>query len=473
MCTNNTTTTKGTTLTAIVAIFLAATLVVGIGTLAVTTAVRPAYAITFGSTKNLSNNDGDSTNPQVQVSSSNVYAVWEDKTKGDGDTFFRRSSDAGNNFHSIVDLSNNAAGEAKGIVPDQKVAKIGNNVYVVWSENGDVFFKRSTDNGAHFGSTINLSNDEDNSTDPQIAAVGNNVYIAWLNHDADDDHKILLKRSTNEGASFGSVKILSDVVEEFLVGFRDFHIAATGNNVYVAWIGGGEDHGQCPETDDLEFVRSTNSGSSFGSVNRIVQNDICTPGGLDLEATGSNVYLVWSDRPFETACNINSRCNDILFVKSTDNGAHFGSISNLSNNDGNSNNPQMDLHGSNVYIVWQDDTLGNFDILFKVSTNNGSTFSPSEAKNLSNNAGDSTNAQISSVSDAVRIVWQDDTLGDSDILFKASGNEGATFGSTKNLSNNDGDSSVPQIISSGGNIYVVWQDNTPGNFDILFKKGVD
>jgi len=133
----------------------------------------------------------------------------------------------------------------------------------------------SNDNGAHFGSTINLSNDEHRSTTPQIAAVGNNVYIAWLNHDADDDHQILLKRSTNEGASFGSVKILSDVVEEFLVGL---HIAATGNNVYVAWIGGGEDHGQCPETDDLEFVRSTNSGSSFGSVNRIVQDDYAPPG---------------------------------------------------------------------------------------------------------------------------------------------------------------------------------------------------
>jgi hypothetical protein len=36
---------------------MSATLVVGIGTLAVTTtaAIRPAYAITFGSTRNLSN----------------------------------------------------------------------------------------------------------------------------------------------------------------------------------------------------------------------------------------------------------------------------------------------------------------------------------------------------------------------------------------------------------------------------------
>jgi hypothetical protein len=69
----------------------------------------------------------------------------------------------------------------------------------------------SNDNGAHFGSTINLSNDEHRSTTPQIAAVGNNVYIAWLNHDADDDHQILLKRSTNSGSSFGSVnRIVQD-----------------------------------------------------------------------------------------------------------------------------------------------------------------------------------------------------------------------------------------------------------------------
>ena len=61
----------------------------------------------------------------------------------------------------------------------------------------------------------------------------------------------------------------------------------------------------------------------------------------------------------------------------------------------------------------------------------------------------------------------------SDIHFIASGNEGDSFGSTKNLSDNAGESIEPQIISSGGNIYVVWQDDTPGNFDIFFKKGVD
>ena len=73
----------------------------------------------------------------------------------------------------------------------------------------------------------------------------------------------------------------------------------------------------------------------------------------------------------------------------------------------------------------------------------------------------------------MRIVWVGGTSGNSDIFFRASGNEGDSFGSIKNLSNNDGDSSAPQIISSGGKVYVVWQDDTPGNFDIFFKKGVD
>ena len=94
-------------------------------------------------------------------------------------------------------------------------------------------------------------------------------------------------------------------------------------------------------------------------------------------------------------------------------------------------------------------------------------------KILSDNSEESTNPQISSSGDAVRIVWQDNTPGNFDILFRASGNEGSSFGSTKNLSNNDGDSEDPQIISSGGNVYVVWEDDTLGNFDIFFKKGVD
>ena len=57
-----------------------------------------------------------------------------------------------------------------------------NNVYVVWNDgstgNGDVYFKRSIDNGTTFGSSQNLSHNPGNSTAAQMAAYRDNVYVA-------------------------------------------------------------------------------------------------------------------------------------------------------------------------------------------------------------------------------------------------------------------------------------------------------
>jgi hypothetical protein len=41
-----------------------------------------------------------------------------------------------------------------------------------------------------------------------------------------------------------------------------------------------------------------------------------------------------------------------------------------------------------------------------------------------------------------------------------------------NLSNNAQISECPSISMAGNNIYVVWEDMTPGNHDILYAKGI-
>ena len=89
-----------------------------------------AYAISFGSTKNLSNNDGDSLDPRIEASGNNVYTVWRDSSGGDDDTFFKRSATSGDSFQTIKDLSDGKDGDAQ----DQRIVKEGNSVYVVWSE---------------------------------------------------------------------------------------------------------------------------------------------------------------------------------------------------------------------------------------------------------------------------------------------------------------------------------------------------
>ena len=94
-------------------------------------------------------------------------------------------------FHSTLDLSNgkdNPASDAS----DPQIVKEGNNVYVVWSDDEDVFYKRSTNGGASFGITINLSNDNNPSFLPQIAVVGKNVYIVWVGAESAGESPIVL-----------------------------------------------------------------------------------------------------------------------------------------------------------------------------------------------------------------------------------------------------------------------------------------
>jgi len=81
---------------------------------------------------------------------------------------------------------------------------------------------------------------------------------------------------------------------------------------------------------------------------------------------------------------------------STDGGQSI-STKNLSNNTGDSHEAQISSEGNNVYVVWQDHTdtpSGSFNIFFTFSHDGGQTFS--EPENLSESTGDSLFPQISS-----------------------------------------------------------------------------
>jgi len=51
--------------------------------------------------------------------------------------------------------------------------------------------------------------------------------------------------------------------------------------------------------------------------------------------------------------------------------------------------------------------------------------------------------------------------------------DGASFESIVNLSNNGGSSFQPAIVASINNVYVAWFDNTSGDSEIFYKKSTD
>jgi hypothetical protein len=173
---------------------------------------------------------------------------------------------------------------------------------------------------------------------------------------------------------------------------------------------------------------------------------------------GNNVYVVWQDN---TPGNY-----DIFFTHSSDNGSSFAPVSTLSKNNGTSENPQIAVEGNNVYVVWQDNTPGNYEIILQRILSNGTNLIE---RNVSKNNGTSENPQIAVEGNNVYVVWQDNTPGNYDILFKRSPNNGDRFRGV-NLKNTNGTSENPQIAVGGNNVYVVWQDNTPGNYDIILQR---
>jgi hypothetical protein len=175
---------------------------------------------------------------------------------------------------------------------------------------------------------------------------------------------------------------------------------------------------------------------------------------------GNNIYVVWQDN---TPGNY-----DIFFTHSSDNGSSFAPVSSLSNNNGTSINPQIAVQGNNLYAVWQDNTPGNFEIILKRILSNGTNF---KVRNVSRNNGTSANPQIAAQGNNVYVVWQDNTTGNYDILFKRSPNNGGGFRGV-NLKNTNGTSANPQIAAQGNNVYVVWQDNTTGNYDIILQRSL-
>ena len=236
----------------------------------------------------------------------------------------------------------------------------------------------------------------------------------------------------------------------------DPQIATSGNsNVYVTW----ED--STPGNDDIFFRASNNNGTSFGTPINL-SNNTGNSDNPQIAVSGSNVYVTWQDS------TTGSGIPDIFFAASNNNGTSFGAPINLSNNIGGSQFPQIATSGNNnVYVTWVDDTPGNFDIFFAVSTNNGTSFGT--PINLSNNVGISFNPQIAGIGNNVYVTWEDNTPGNFDIFFEVSTNNGTSFGTPINISNNAGFSSNPQIAAIGSNVYVTWEDNTPGNFDIFFE----
>jgi hypothetical protein len=144
----------------------------------------------------------------------------------------------------------------------------------------------------------------------------------------------------------------------------------------------------------------------------------------------------------------------------------WSSPTNISNSGGESKRPAVAVGADGaVHVVWEDQSPGNWEILY-ASREAGGDWSP--PANVSNNPGGSFRPAVAVGPDgSVHVAWHDDTFGNYEILY-ATKPPGGEWSTPTNISNSSGWSYWPSIaVGADGSVYVAWHDNTPGNWEVM------
>lgn len=355
-----------------------------------------------------------------------------------------------------------------------------------------------------FTTAMDLSHVSSDSELPHVVVSGGGIFAIWVEtHSGKSD--IFFSKSADGGNTFANPIDLSESVQSQS---NYPQLVEDGNNIFVVWqssisgssailvaksLDGGASFDkpiflsgqsklsafpQMASSDrhvyvswieksednstNIVFAKSDDNGGSFGTP-LYVTHGSGNSGIPKISADSNHVYLTWED---------DSQGNyEVFLSKSDDKGDSFQAPVDISANTGQSGTPEIVVSQNTVYAVWMDNTPGNYDILFTKSTDGGKTFS--KPVNISDDKKDSGYPQIAVWKNSVYLAWTQTMTGANyDVFFARSGNNGDTFDAPINLSNNFGSSGWPKIASDG-NVYVSWVDSSPGKFDIFITKSTD
>jgi len=252
-------------------------------------------------------------------------------------------------------------------------------------------------------------------------------------------------------------------------GFPD--VAVVGENVYLTWIDGRE------ENDDIYFARSTDAGATFTGPNVRLNDDAGVARqvfpAVAASPTGT-VYVVWEDDRMGDG--------DIYLARSPDGGVTWAANVRMNGDTENARQEgamvAIDAGGA-AYVAWLDTRDNGTRIYLRVSSDGGLTWAPETWMN-SADTDISDPTMTAGAADSVALGWGGRRDGDfdSDVSFAMSTDGGVGWTDPTVVISGDAGSVVQRspslTLDTLGAIYGVWEDGRNGNFyDIYFAKSND
>jgi hypothetical protein len=205
----------------------------------------------WGLDTRLTNQSSNSDYPCISASGNNVNIVWRDGRDNNWEIYYKNSTDGGLSWNADTRLTNSNS----QLRTNPSICVNNANVHVSWYDfrdgNGEIYYKRSTDAGINWGMDTRLTNNSASSISPSIAVSNSYVHIVFQD-DRDGAHKIFYLRSTDDGINWEQEISLTEDDSSFLPS-----VAISSLNVHLVWAF------EYPLNREIFYKRSTDGGSTW------------------------------------------------------------------------------------------------------------------------------------------------------------------------------------------------------------------
>jgi hypothetical protein len=343
---------------------------------------------------------------------------------------------------------------------DPSIAVENGNVYAVWGhydgKDYEIYFREN--DSVSWGPEEHLTDDMgDDQWNPDIAVENGVIHVVWYDMAWGDWDISYIKR---EGGVWAPIVSISD---DAPMQFQWFpKVAVSGGNVYVVWQDG--------RGGDWDIYFTYHDGVGWITPQEISVDS--TDEGQEyprIAAGGGKVYVVWED----------GGGGDMDIVMRVYDGSSWGSIMTVSEDtaaDEEQEEPDVAFDGGTVHIVWQQINGSDRDIFYR--SWDGTSFSAIQTVNKDFGAEFQFVPAVTAQFGKVHVVWADarDGSPDRDIMYRQF--DGASWLNDPEEISDDAVTEAqfnPEIVTEDGMVYVVWEDQNPGNTenDIYYLTGFE
>ena len=325
----------------------------------------------------------------ISVDGDGLLITWIDLYDGDGtssdpDIYSSKSTNDGSSWSNPVEVGSDQyyEGDSSAVA----LSYSGDNIYAIYvdsgdadpdgdtngndamNDDGDIFFRRSSDDGDSWSDALVISNGVNDGRSyetfdyssyyysyyaPAIASYGNYVYVLWSDYSFDEaKYEIKFSSSSNSGTTWTDPVVLSSSDEN--TNSYAPAIVADGNDVYVAWQSVSSSG---VFTYNIDTRISDDNGDTWGDFSKVT-NDDGTNYIPEVAYDNDRFHVTWHAYAKDGSSDSDYT---IEYAYTDDSGDSWERIT-LRDGEGSGDFcwfPDIAIDGNNVYIVWQDD--GDYD----------------------------------------------------------------------------------------------------------------